>query len=89
MDEEAGLGATGGDLVEDRVERHLPITEVPDAEAQNEERGGHPPGHGDLQAGEVLARQRLARHHDRPVARAHARPVRKQDVALLDERIRM
>ena len=61
----------------------------PIAEPQGEERGRHPAGHGDLDAAEIVFGQRLARDDDRPVAGAHARPVREQDVPVLDERVRV
>ena len=47
------------------------------------------PGHGDLDAAQVILGHRLARDDDRPVARAHARTVREQQVLVLDERIRV
>ena len=37
----------------------------------------------------VARRQRLARDDDRPVARAHARAVREEHVAVLHERVRV
>src|SRR3712207_8444410 len=56
-----------------RSERHLAVREVAERHPQDEERGRHPARHGDLDAAEPVAAERLARDHDRPVPGAHAR----------------
>ena len=89
MDQQARIGATRRHLVDDLVERHLTEPKVADGQAQDEEGRRHPAGHGDLDLAELVGRERTARDHDRPVARAHARAVREQDVAVLDERVRV
>ena len=90
MDEETRLRFAALDLLHDLVERHLAIAKVAaQVEAQDEERGRHPPGHGDLDLLQLLARDRALGDDDRAVARAHARPVREDHVLVLDERVRV
>ena len=89
VDEQPGLGLARGDLVHDLVERHLARGKVTDRKPQREERGRHAARNGDLDPPQVVVGQRLARDDDRPVAGAHARAVREQDVAILDERVRV
>ena len=85
VDDEADVGVARLHLVEDLVERHLPVTEVADRHAEHEERRRHASGHRDLEVGEVVQRERLARNDDGAVAGAHARAVRQEDVAVLNE----
>ena len=89
MNEHARLGLTGFDLVDDAVEGHLAETEVADRHAQHQEGGRHPPGHRDLDVPDLLGSQGPARDHDRAVAGTHAGPVRKQEVAVLHEGVRV
>ena len=78
------------DLVHDLVERHLAEAEVPfQVEAEGEERRGHPARDGDLDVGQVGLLERVPGDDDRAVARAHARPVRKDHVTVLHERVRV
>ncbi len=88
MDEQARRRAPLLDLVDDPVERHLAVGEgAPEVHREHEERGRHPARHRDLRLQELLARERLGRDDDGAVPRAHARAVRQEDVAVLDERV--
>ena len=89
VDQQPGVGLARLDRVEDLVERDDAVPEVAQDHPQDEERGRHLPGHGDLDLAQLVLRHRLPRDDDRPVARAHARPVREQRVALLHERVRV
>ena len=89
VDEQARVRLPRRDLVHDLVERNLPEREVPELQLQRQERRRHAPGHGDLDPAQVILAQLLARDDDRPVAGAHARAVRKQDVLVLHVRVRV
>ena len=54
---------------------------------QDEERRRELPRDHDLRRAQLVEREQLARDDDRPVARADARAVRQQQVAVLHERI--
>ena len=85
MDEEPGLGGAGLHLVHDSVEGRLPVAEVADSHAQDEEGGRHPPWHGDLDLRETLERHGVAGDHERTVAGAHAGAMGEEDVRVLHE----
>ena len=87
VDQQAGIGSAGLDLVEDLVERHRAIAELAHAHPQHEERGRQLARDGDLDIARVGEGHLLPRDHDRPVAGAHRGAVRQQHVALLHERI--
>ena len=89
VDDEAGVGAARGDLVQDPVERQLAVRELAEREPSGEEGGRHPPGHDDLCEAQLLEAERLARDEDGPVAGADAGAVRQQRVAVLHERVRV
>ena len=77
-------------LFHDLVEGHLPEAELTaEVEAEDEERRGHAPGDGDLDVGQVVLLERMLRDDDRPVAGAHARAVREDEVLVLHERVRV
>ena len=60
VDQQAGVGTSLDDLVQDLVERHRTEPELlPEAETQHEEGGRHHARDGDLDLGQLLARQRL------------------------------
>ena len=71
------------------VERELAVREVAERQPERQERRGHSAGDDDLGRPQLLERERLARHEDRPVAGADARAVRQQRVPVLDERVRV
>ena len=89
VDHETGVGAPRRDLVEDPVERQLAVGELPEREAEGEERRRHPAGDDDLGVAQLVEHERLACDEDGPVAGADARAVRQQRVAVLDEGIRV
>ena len=89
MDEQAGTRGTRGDLRQDPVEGEDAAVELAaEDHLQHEERRGQLPWDDDLLRAQLVERQLLLRDHDRPVAGAHARAVREQEIAVLDERIR-
>ena len=90
VDEQPGLGAARRDLVDDLVERHLAVAELPPRQSRSTRNAVViRPGTAISISRSSLRADRLARDDDRPVARAHARPVREEHVLVLDERVRV
>ena len=89
VDHEPGVRTARGDLVEDQVERQLADTDVlAEREPQDEVRGRQPARDHDLELAQRREPERLARHHDRPVAQAERGAVGQQQVAIGDVRVR-
>src|SRR5581483_1210106 len=81
--------AARDDLVQDLVERHDPAAELsPERHLQDEERSRELARHDDLLVAELVERERVVRDDHGAVSGAHARPVRKQHIAVVYERIR-
>ena len=89
MNDEAGLGPPGDDLVEHLVERQVARADA-FAERELEDAGGRRqrPGRDDLDRAQLVAGQLVARDDDRAVALAERCAVRKKDVAVGDGRVR-
>ena len=90
VDQQPCVRAAGDNLVDDLVEGHFPEAEVmAEGQAKNEKRRRHATRNRDLDIGQLATLDRTAGNKDRPVTRPHARPVWEEDVAVLDERVRV
>ena len=89
MDQQSSLSSACRDLGLDLVEREHAMRDIStDRHLQDEERRRQPARDHDLRRTQLVEREQFARDDDRSIAGAEARAMRKQEIAVLYERIR-